>query len=792
MPHSVIRLTLIGATLLILTAFPIRSQAKPALPVQLNMPNGLESAVKAAIGTNYRPLTFANTQQAKLLTSDRAINDQLGISVALSADGNTALVGAYTASGATTNNSGAAYVFTRSAGIWMQQAKLTASSQNNADLFGVFVSLSGDGNTAIVGAYRTDDSSGPQDTGAAYVFTRSAGMWTQQAKLTASDPSFNDRFGISVTLSGDGNTALVGAYLENSNGKSDNGATYVFTRSAGVWTQQAKLLASDLATGDYFGVWGALSSDGNTALIGSYYSDDGGKVDNGAAYVFTRSAGMWTEQAKLTASDKADSDNFGVSVALSSDGNTALIGSYYSNDTPTVSNGAAYVFTHSAGVWTQQSKLVATDKTDDVYFGVAVSLSSDGNTALIGAYYSSDDGLDNNGAAYMFTRSAGAWTQQVKLLASDKASSDYFGASVALSSDGNTALVGAYYESTAPTTQNGAAYVFTGSSPMPTVTATTTNTATVTVTNTRTATLTTTATSTTTATRTNTPTLAATNTVAPTATVTTTRTPSATATDIPIPETIGLFNSGVWYLRYTNTTGIADITSVFGNPTDLPIVGDWDGDFLDTLGIYRNAEFILSNSNTTPAADFDFSFGNPGDTPLAGKWDANTPGNSVGVYRTSNGIAYLKRTKAIGAADYSAVFGSPGDLAVTGDWNHDGFDSLGVYRNANNFWYLANANASGAVFPDVFFTYPVGANQPLSGDWDGDGVTTVGYYNPTLGVFALHPSLVTAGTDTVFAFGAGGGTGIRGNWSLGFTPPSANIIVQPNQPPVNGAVDGAE
>ena len=165
-----------------------------------------------------------------------------------------------------------------------------------------------------------------------------------------------------------------------------------------------KLLASDKADYDSFGR--SVVLDGDTAVIGAYRSDDSGTTWNGAAYVFTRVGGIWTEQAKLLASDKADDDLFGSSVAL--DGDTAFIGAPSEDDSGTTNNGAAYVFTRVGGIWTEQAKLLASDKADQGWFGRAVAL--DGDTAVIGA---------ENGAAYVFTRVGGIWTEQAKLLASD-------------------------------------------------------------------------------------------------------------------------------------------------------------------------------------------------------------------------------------------------------------------------------------------------------------------------------------------------------------------------------------
>ena len=284
---------------------------------------------------------------------------------------------------------------------YQQQGKIQASDAQATDEFGYSVSISGDGNTAIIGAYQEDDTGFVYEAGAAYIFTRSGGTWTQQQKIQASDRQVGDRFGHSVSLSSDGNTAIIGAYREDTGG-SEAGAAYVFTLSGGTWTQQQKIQASDAQAYDEFGHSVSLSSDGNTAIIGAYQEDDTGFVyEAGAAYIFTRSSGTWTQQQKIQASDIQAGDYFGYSVSLSSDGNTALIGAYR-EDTVDTDAGAVYVFTLSGGTWTQQQKIQASDAQASDNFGYSVSLSSDGNTAIIGAYR--EDTVDTDaGAAYIFT-----------------------------------------------------------------------------------------------------------------------------------------------------------------------------------------------------------------------------------------------------------------------------------------------------------------------------------------------------------------------------------------------------
>ena len=368
------------------------------------------------------------TQQQKLLASDGAEGDYFGCFVSLSGD--TALIGAPQDKD-NGSMSGSAYVFTRTDTTWTQQQKLLASDGTAYDYFGESVSISGD--TALIGAFGTDNFKG-----SAYVFTRTGTTWTQQAKLLASDGAIGDYFGYSVSLAGD--TALIGAICDDDNGD-NSGSAYVFTRTGTTWTQQQKLLASEGATNDQFGISVSLYAD--TALIGAYLDHDNDFT--GSAYVFTRNGTTWTQQAELHASDGAWNDRFGWSVSLSD--NTALIGALYDDDSG-VDSGSAYVFTRNGTTWTQQQKLLASDGAAEDIFGYSVSLR--GNIALVGAPQN-----DGKGATYVFIRTGTIWTQQQKLTASDGATSNQFGFSFSL--DGNTALIAAQGYDNA----KGSAYIFT-------------------------------------------------------------------------------------------------------------------------------------------------------------------------------------------------------------------------------------------------------------------------------------------------------------------------------------------
>jgi hypothetical protein len=261
-------------------------------------------------------------------------------------------------------------------------------------------------------------------------------------KLTASDAATSDNFGSSVAFSSDGTTIVVGASGENTSPNSDNGAAYIFTKIDGIWTEQAKLIASDAASNDSFGYSAEISDNGNTVIIGAHLEDTNTNSNNGAAYIFTRSGTTWTEQQKLLPSDlETTGGAFGSDVSLSGDGNTALIGRPFAD--------SAYVFTRSGTTWTEQQKLSGSGN-----FGRSVSLSSDGDTAVVSAPN------QNNGVAYVLTRSGTTWTEQQILSASDGLSNDSFGQSVYLSANAGTLIVGASGEDTSPASNQGAIYIY--------------------------------------------------------------------------------------------------------------------------------------------------------------------------------------------------------------------------------------------------------------------------------------------------------------------------------------------
>jgi FG-GAP repeat len=347
--------------------------------------------------------------------------------------------------------------------VWLEQ-KVTASDGMANSYFGSAAALNG--STALIGA---DGDNSFQ--GAAYLFTKSNGSWSEGQKLTASEGLPGDEFGYRVALTD--NTLLIGAFTATVGGVVSQGAAYVFTQSNGTWSESQKLTASDGGLFDNFGASVALK--GSTILVGSPAATIGTNAGQGALYVFTESNGTWSQTQKLTASDGAANDSFGESVAL--DGNTALIGAFNATINGHQWQGAAYFFTESNGSWSEGQKLTANDGTAGANFGNALAL--EGSTALIGADASTVGGHTYQGKAYLFTESGGNWSQSDTFIASDGAVDDYFGA--ALAWDGATALISTPHPTIGGNTWQGAAYFY-EQSPMSTPTPTPTPSATPTVT----------------------------------------------------------------------------------------------------------------------------------------------------------------------------------------------------------------------------------------------------------------------------------------------------------------------
>ena len=450
-----------------------------------------------------------------LKASNPGIEDEFGSSIAISADGNTLAVGAPKDDSSTaginntstddgsSNNSRAVYIFSRNSSSWSQQAYIKADNVSSSDGFGSTISLSQDGNSLAIGARledsnstgisstpNTDDS--VSNSGAAYLYVRNGITWSHQAYIKADNAGAYNYFATSVDLSSDGNTLAVGANGEDSNSTGINstpnddgsanssGAVYIFIRSASNWTQQAYIKSSNTEASDLFGDVLDLSDDGNTLAVGvrqddsntfginTIPADDTSSLDSGAVYIFIRSSSSWSEQAYIKPSAADAYDEFGNSVALSSNGDILAVGAHLDDSSSTIISsipatdndadraGAVYLFTRNNATWSEDTFI----KPDNIRswdgFGHAVSLSQDGNILAVGAPTENGTGTGINpvddsfsiksGSAYIFVRNNIIWSQQAYIKAKYNGAYDEFGTSISLSGDGNSLSIGANFE----------------------------------------------------------------------------------------------------------------------------------------------------------------------------------------------------------------------------------------------------------------------------------------------------------------------------------------------------------
>jgi len=365
------------------------------------------------------------------------------------------------------------------------------------ELFGYAIAM--DGNTIVVGAplmgwepyygeFEGLQKFGELGSGAALVFVRENGVWSQQGHLRAPNQGMDDQFGLSVAIAGD--TIVVGAPFEDSSGAGmdeennlaeDSGAAYVFIRRDGIWSHEAYLKPSNISGSDAFGR--SVAIDGDKIVVGAPYEGSSatgvnGDEENedapysGAAYIFQRQAGSWSQQAYLKPSNTGTSDLFGYSVAIAK--NTVVIGSPYEDgggvgvnpaqetDDRSYHSGAAYVFTRHDERWTQRAYLKAENSDANDQFGFSVDMDDD--AIIVGAPgemskstgvdgVQQDNGMEQSGAAYIFSRKYGTWSQSHYLKASNTDLGDAFGSAVSM--DGDWVVVGAPNEDSESITTDG-------------------------------------------------------------------------------------------------------------------------------------------------------------------------------------------------------------------------------------------------------------------------------------------------------------------------------------------------
>ena len=692
--------------------------ANPALPIERNWSRGVSRqdeeqrsllhAYKRAKLSDATQLSFSSQDQ--LLAVDGDTFDELGLSVAISAD--TAIIGAPFHKIGTNANQGSAYVFTRSGPTWSQQAKLIASDGGANDGLGYSVAISD--NTAIVGAPFDDIGSNDQQ-GSAYIFVRAGGgtTWTQQAKLTAADGAVGDRFGFDVGISG--LTVVITAYLDDNGSVDDQGSAYVFVRSIAtpIWSFQQKLIFIDGASDDNFGYSVAIS--GSTVIVGVPFDDIGSNLLQGSACIFVRSGTTWTQQARIVANDGAADDTLAFDVAIS--GNTAVVGAP-ANPPLTTRPGSAYVFVRSGSIWTQQAKLVVSDIDGNDLFGSSVAVSSE--EVIVGAY------RDGPGSAYIFTRSSTSWAQKAKLIDSRVSvpGSD-FGKSVAISP--GIAIVGSPHFSNS----RGIATVFISVTPFDFDGDARTDI----------------------------------GIFRPgpaewwidrssTGVASTSQFGSASDKIVPADFTgdgktdIAVFrpSTGFWFVLRSEDNSFFSFP--FGTDGDVPVPFSFDADaqaepvvFRPSTGTWFITEFLVSNQTIA------IQWGGNGDIPVPGDF-TNEGKPSIAIYRPSNGQWWIRRDSPQGG-NLVVSFGTGSDKPVPGDYTGDGIADAAFFRPSTAEWFILRSQDFS------FFSFPFGTSGdiPAPGDYDGDGKFDAAVFRPSSGSWFISRSI---GGLTVKQFGISG------------------------------------
>jgi len=365
----------------------------------------------------------------KLIANDGSPGDWFGVSVAI--EGEYAVVGARDDDG----EKGSAYVFKKENNLWEFDKKLTASDGLGGDWFGITVAIKNQ--TVFVGADADDNENGV-NAGSVYIYSKINGNWEQTQKLIASDGVSNDYFGRYIAA--DTDIIVVGAYYDDN----ISGSAYIFTKVSNDWIEETKLVASDRAPGDYFGVSAAIRDD--YLVIGAYRDDNENGDDSGSAYIFQKTYKGWSQQSKLIASDGIASDRFGISVTINE--NNIFVGAYYANSF----TGAAYLFSQIESDWIETAKITASDASQNQLFGRSISIND--STLIIGA----PGDNSNQGAAYIFQYYNNSWIEIQKIISRDGDVSDHFGYQLAHHDD--HAIVGAFGDDNSNGNDAGCSYIF--------------------------------------------------------------------------------------------------------------------------------------------------------------------------------------------------------------------------------------------------------------------------------------------------------------------------------------------
>lgn len=399
-------------------------------------------------------------EEGSLVATTALADDRAGGSVAISADGSRVIVGAPSANPGGMMDAGAAYVFRREGSTWVEEAMLTAADGAVSDQFGVSVALSADGLFALVGAYN-DDVGAAGNAGSAHFYRRTGTTWAEDAApILSPTPAGNDRFGVDVSLSADGTVALIGADYTDTSASVDAGAARIFRRmGAGAFASEATFFLAAGAPSDEYGSSVGLSADGERAIVGSNSDDTTLGVDAGSASIYVHGTGTtWTLEQTITLGGAGD--RFGVSVALDQAGTRAIVGAYFRTSTDG-DVGSAFVLLRSGSTWAEEGEIFAPDGAALDVFGQVCGISGDGSVAWIGGPgLDGAAGTDAGGVGLSRRDASNEWPEATILTSMLTQAGDALGVAVAISADGRRGVATAPRANTVGGDDTGRATVF--------------------------------------------------------------------------------------------------------------------------------------------------------------------------------------------------------------------------------------------------------------------------------------------------------------------------------------------
>lgn len=444
------------------TALPLNLNTTYHARCRHEASNGVLSDWSDTVAFTTRAKYTPNLEEYKGAASNKTSNSNFGFAVDIDDTGTRVVVGApYAANGTTAGKYGIGYIFVRSGTTWTQEGKTAVAGISDQGIYlGYSVSINGDGTRCVFGA-PFDTVSSKTKCGSVVTYVRSGTTWTKEFTLSASDGAANDNFGTAVTISSDSSRIIVGSPLSDPNNVSSAGAVYVFVYQFSWYYLEAKLIGPGASiANDLFGAAVAVDSTGTRVLIGAYGADPNSLSAAGVAYVFARSGTTWAWEATVSAFDKKANDQFGIAVDIDNTGTRLVVSANKSSAGGKTSAGAVYVFIRNGTNWILEAKLEASDKLASDQFGYSVGISGNGDKVVVGANLSDPGGTSAAGAAYIYNRVNSIWTQEAKVIASDKAANDNFGNAIEISADGTRMIVGSYLEDPGGTSNAGSIYIY--------------------------------------------------------------------------------------------------------------------------------------------------------------------------------------------------------------------------------------------------------------------------------------------------------------------------------------------